>query len=358
MGTVRWLHTATSDDLGEADVTLQCGDVGGVGRSDRVGRLDAGQRRADELLDGGLLRLDLAEGGQDVADVAQEALVGADHEDALAAQLLAEGVEEVRRAVQPDGGLAGAGGTLDADRLRQVGADDDVLLGLDGGDDVAHRTDAGPLDLLLEDRGVVLGRAGVGGLPVGRAHAGRVGVLRGRRDPQPLVLEGGDLPGPEAEAAPRLDTEGVAGAGAVERQADRGPPVDDHRVARLVADVAAADVERAPGLGVVRCVVEASEEQRDGRVVLERRQPAPLGGFEQHPADPVGGGRGVHGGGTSRIRARCSRDEVRWARSAASSSVGIRRFSHRPATRFPREWACRAARVGVSCGASGRVVRR
>ena len=46
------------------------------------------------------------------------------------------------------------------------------------------------------------------------------------------------------------DAHRLGAAGAVERQADRGPPVDDHRVADLVADVATADVE-ALALGVL-----------------------------------------------------------------------------------------------------------
>ena len=67
------------------------------------------------------------------------------------AQPVAEGVEQPRRAVQADRGLAGAGRALDADGLVDARPDDLVLLGLDGGDDVAHRADARPLDLLGED---------------------------------------------------------------------------------------------------------------------------------------------------------------------------------------------------------------
>ena len=46
------------------------------------------------------------------------------------------------------------GRALDAERLAQTGPDDGVLLGLDGGDDVAHRAGPGPLDLRLQDVGV------------------------------------------------------------------------------------------------------------------------------------------------------------------------------------------------------------
>ena len=50
----------------------------------------------------------LAERGQDGADVVEEGAVGADDEHAGAVEALAEGVEQPRRAVQPDRGLARA----------------------------------------------------------------------------------------------------------------------------------------------------------------------------------------------------------------------------------------------------------
>ena len=53
--------------------------------------------------------------------------------------------------VQPDRGLAGAGRALHADRLGQLSPDQLVLFGLDGGDDVPHRADPGPLDLRGQD---------------------------------------------------------------------------------------------------------------------------------------------------------------------------------------------------------------
>src|SRR5262249_27789013 len=96
----------------------------------------------DEFLDRGLTGLDLAERREDVADVAQEARVRPDHQDALPAELVAVGIEQVGRPVQPDRGLPGPRRTLDADRVLEPGSYDHVLLGLDGRDDVAHR--AGP----------------------------------------------------------------------------------------------------------------------------------------------------------------------------------------------------------------------
>ena len=95
--------------------------------------------------------LDLAERRQHRGDVGQERPVRPDDQHAGPAQPLAVQVEQVRGPVQADRGLAGAGRALHADRVVQVGADQLVLLGLDGGDDVAHRPDAGPLDLGGQD---------------------------------------------------------------------------------------------------------------------------------------------------------------------------------------------------------------
>ena len=132
--------------------------------------------------------------------------------------------------MQADRRLAGARSALHADRLRQVGADDHVLLGLDGGDDVAHRPDPRPLDLLLEDGGVV-----------GVAGPGAEGEI--------LVLERRQRPVLEPEPTPQLDAHRVRAGGPVRRQAHRCPPVDDHRLALLVTHVAAPDVEASPGNG-------------------------------------------------------------------------------------------------------------
>ena len=66
-------------------------------------------------------------------------------------QPVAERVEQPRRPVQADRGLAGPRRPLHAYRRRGIGADDLVLLRLDRGDDVAHRADARSLDLVDED---------------------------------------------------------------------------------------------------------------------------------------------------------------------------------------------------------------
>ena len=232
-------------------------------------------------------RVDLAERRQHVADVAEEGRVRPHHQHALPRQLVAVGVQQERGAVQPDRGLAGAGRALHADRLLQVGADDDVLLGLDGGDDVAHRADPGTLDLGLEDLGVVV-----------------VLLLDRRLGQQRLVLVGGHLAVLVAEAPAQVDAHRLGLAGPVERQADPGPPVDDHRVADLVADVPPADVEALAAVVDVAVdgdrgvgVVEPAEEQRHRRVVGQCLHPLHDRGLEVLLADPVAGRGGVEGGG-------------------------------------------------------------
>src|SRR5690606_3932602 len=137
--------------------------------------------------------------------------------------------EQVGDAVQRDGGLAGAGGALDAQRGLQRGADQVVLLGLDGGDDVAHRAGARSLDLG--------GQQPVAGLG-GRFGGGEV-----------LVLEGGELPaGAEAVPAAGEHAHRVARPGPVEGGRDGRAPVQHQRGAGGVVHVAAADVAQVGGV--------------------------------------------------------------------------------------------------------------
>ena len=105
----------------------------------------------EKLRDRALLDRLLAERGQHVRDVVHERRVRADDEHA--AQLLAVRVEKPRRAVQPDGRLAGAGAALDDERAVGLGGDQPVLVGLDRRDDVAHPPLAAALELLEQEVG-------------------------------------------------------------------------------------------------------------------------------------------------------------------------------------------------------------
>ena len=95
-------------------------------------------------------------------DVAHEHAAGADDQHAAALVAAAVGVEQVRRAVQRDDGLAGARAAGDRDDALAGRPDRLVLLGLDGRDDRVHRPVAGAGQLghqraLADDRQVGLG---------------------------------------------------------------------------------------------------------------------------------------------------------------------------------------------------------
>ena len=75
---------------------------------------------------------DSPERGEDVLDVAQEEGVRADDEDALAFEGEAVGVEEIGGPVEGHGRLTRARASLDDEDTGERGADDLVLLPLDG----------------------------------------------------------------------------------------------------------------------------------------------------------------------------------------------------------------------------------
>ena len=170
----------------------------------------------------------LTERRQDVGDVVEERPVRADDQDAVAGEAATVLEQQVRGPVQRDGGLAGAGTALHDEDLVDRRPDDDVLLGLDRGDDLAHG--AGPL-------GADLGEHRVGDAA---GDDGRVGIV------EMFVEVGGQLTAIEHELPAQIDAERVGAGRPVEGRGDRRPPVDHDRVVVLVLDVAPADV---PPLG-------------------------------------------------------------------------------------------------------------
>ena len=103
----------------------------------------------------------LAERRQHPLDVAHEHAARADDQHAATLVAAAVGVEEVRRAVQRDDRLAGAGAAGDRHDALAGRADRLVLLGLDGRDDRVHGPVTGPRELrhqraLADDRQVGL----------------------------------------------------------------------------------------------------------------------------------------------------------------------------------------------------------
>ncbi|WP_308103673.1 hypothetical protein [Actinocorallia sp. API 0066] len=242
-----------AEHVGQARVALERGAL------DRLRRGGA----AEQVRDGRLVHLDLAQGGQHVADVGQEGPVRPDDEHARPAQPLPVREQQIGGPVKADRGLAGAGGALDADGTAEFGPDDDVLLRLDRRDDVAHRPGARPLDLLGEQPG-----------------RGEVATV------QVLVLERGERAAPEPEAAPPGDAHRGARPGLVEGARDGRAPVQHEGGAFVIVDVPASDVDGFGKVGPVG-VVEPTEEQRGVGVVGQGPDAQVEQGFEDLLGDPV-----------------------------------------------------------------------
>ena len=153
------------------------------GRLDRLhqahGRLQAGHVRVgldrcrgspgDEIPQSAGLHALFAEAGQDVADVGQIGLVRTDEQHAAPAVAEARvGVEEVGRAVQGDDGLARARAAVDHESAAGSGADDRVLVGLDGAEHVSHP--GGPAAAQAGDEGGLVVERSVPVQPVRGEH--------------------------------------------------------------------------------------------------------------------------------------------------------------------------------------------
>ncbi len=208
--------------------------------------------------DRGELDLVLAEGRQDLFDVAQEHRARTDEEHPVDPQLTAVGVEQVRSAVERDGGLAGARAARDDQGAGQLGPDGLVLLGLDRGHDVAHPAGALPLER-REQRALT--------------HDGEARVVGGL-GVEHLVVETDDLPtalGQDVAAAQHTHP-GDRGR-PVERLGDGGAPVDHQRGVLGVVDAQPAHVEAQSVIEI-----QSSEAER-GLTDVERGEPA-LGGLD------------------------------------------------------------------------------
>ena len=169
-------------------------------------------------------------------------------------------VEQEGGPVQPDGRLAGARATLHGEELVEGSADDLVLLGLDGGDDVEHLAGAGPFEL---------GQEGIAATQPGRAG----GVLATAEE---VVGDGHDRAAIDHDLATPGEPERVLGAGPIEGHGHRGPPVHDDRIGPGVLHVAAADVPGGPLL-----LVDPPEEEGSRAVGQERHPPGEGGDVVQ-----------------------------------------------------------------------------
>ena len=201
-------------------------DRGGPGRVGAAG-VDAGEERGL----GGEQDTGLTECGQHLGDVAQEGGVGPHDQHGAAVDELAVLVQEEGGPVQRDGRLPGAGTALDDQDPAVGGADDAVLLGLDGPNDVAHAAGSGGVQR-REQYGVAARVLEAGALPVPEVED--LVVQLGDR-----TALGGDVP---AAAQPHRCVSG----GEIEGAGDRCAPVDQQRraVGVVLAQSDTADMVR------------------------------------------------------------------------------------------------------------------
>ncbi len=236
------------DRLRHADGRLQAGHL----------RIRLGRGRGpfvDEVpQDAGLNAL-LAEAGQDVGDVGQVGPVRADEQHTSPAVLpeARVGVEQVGGAVQGDDGLAGARAAVDDEGAAGTGADDGVLVGLDGGEHVPH-----------PGRAVGAQAGDEGGLVVQRGVPGQ--AVRGEHL-VPVVAD--PAVGPAVSAAAR-QAHRVGVGGSEERLGGGGTPVDQQSASLAVRETEPSHVH---GLGVVR-----TDHVPEAQVQSETAQGAQPGG--------------------------------------------------------------------------------
>ena len=193
------------------------------------------------------------------------------------------GVEQVRRAVQRDDGLAGARAAVDDERAARARADDRVLVGLDGAEHVAHprrpaAAEAG------DERGLVVERGGVPVEPVGGEHL------------VPVVAD--PAAGPAVAAAAGQPHR--VGVGRAEERLGRGrAPVDQQPAPGAVGEAEAPDVDRLAAVGADH-VARGTGRGRSGAACAAARSaggspgrgPAPPGRAPPgRPARPRRGGR-------------------------------------------------------------------
>ena len=218
----------------------------------------AGAHPGDQVRDRGGHHARLAQGGQHLLHVAQEGPRGAHQQHARALQAGALGVEQVGDPVQGHGRLARAGAALDDEHAPGAGGDDAVLLGLDGGDDIAHAPVAGRAHggdegaLALE----FLGR---------RAGPGGPALAQGPHVDD-LVLEPDDAAAAGVDVTTAHQPHRVRGGRLVEGPRQGGPPVQDDLPAARVLQPGAPHVVApsgpgAPGPGGVGGQVHAPEDE-------------------------------------------------------------------------------------------------
>lgn len=260
---------------GHVRPALDGGSRGAVG----AGGVHAGEQFGDRRQQ----HAGLTERGQHVADVAEEGRVGPDDQHGPLGELFPVRVQQIRGPVQRDRGLPGARPSLDDEHPALRGADDVVLLGLDGRDDVAHPARAGAGQRGEQHLvGVVRLVSGAGG--VGEIHD--------------LVVQVGDRASLRGDVPPAAQPHRFISGREIERPRDGSPPVDQQwgPLGVVLPDSDAPDV-----MGDSVAPVDTSEtESRDGGIQRGERGGV-LGDADiaLHPRLSTGAelrDRGMHGG--------------------------------------------------------------
>ena len=218
-------------DLGHVEPALDRRDIGVV-LGDGV---DAGHQPAQAGHDDA----GLTQGRQHPFDVVHKRRGRAHQQHAGCLEPVPVGVEQVGGTVQGHGGLARAGAALDHQRAGDGGADDPVLLGLDGADDIRHP--AGALGIQRGEQ---------------RPFALQGVVVRQQVGVEHVVLDGLDLAALQDQVPAAANALPVEGGGLVEVAGLGGAPVDHQALQVLGGQADAPDV-----LGLTGVQVEASKHE-------------------------------------------------------------------------------------------------
>ena len=196
---------------------------------------------ADEIPQGAGLHAFLAQAGEDVCDVGQVRTVWTDEQHSTPAVAEARvGVEEIGSAMEGHDGLPGPRTTVDDERPAGTGADDGVLVGLDGAEHISHAGRAAATQ--ARDEGGLVVERGVALEPV-RAE-----------DLVPVIADptAGPAVPPPARQPHRV------GVGRREERLGRGgAPVDQEPTTRAICEAEPSDIR---GLGAV-CADHAAKAE-------------------------------------------------------------------------------------------------
>ena len=229
-----------------------------------------------QVIDRRLPDLDLPQRRQHLLDVLQELLVRPDDQRPAPPQPIPVRIEQERDTVQPDRRLPGPRSPLHTDTHVHISPNDLVLLRLDRRHDVAHRPRPRPLDLIGQNptRPSQPGRNNIASTSTGTGT--NASPRRRPRIGQRLIFVPCNSPVREPEPPPPVQPHRHLRRGPVESRRHRRTPVDDHRLPGPVVHMTASDVvalgPELTGLKTV-AVVEATEEQRDVRIVPQRLRP-------------------------------------------------------------------------------------